>query len=286
MLDRNLVFVTGKGGVGKSAVAAGLALLAARSGQRVLALALTDPIGLAAHLRAERIGYAPAEVLGGVHLAAVDRSRALDEYLKLQLHVPQAAPTKQLTRALNVLVDTAPGIREIVSIGKPIYEVWREAWDLVVVDAPPTGQIESYLRAPEAIKALVPAGIVQEQAGRLEKTLTAPTTGLVIVTTPNELPVVETIEALEALRRDVAIAPPQVIANRTLDPLGLSSKRLAAVPAGAARDAAELHLHLYAEQELWLGRLDDPPRIPFLFGLITPGEVAARLADILGEVWP
>jgi len=264
---------------------AAIAMLAARSGRRVLAIALTDRLGLAAHLRAEPPEYEPARVRDGLYLSAVDRSRALDEYLKLQLRVPQAAPTKQLSRALNVLVDTAPGVREIVSIGKPIYEVWKDEWDLVVVDAPPTGQIASYLRAPETIRDLVPAGAVQSQAQKLTATLTSGDTGLVLVTTPGELPVLETLDTIRRLARSAAVPGPDVIVNRVIVPIDLDAATVDGLPPGPARDAAALHTQLVAGQREWTGTFPDAPHLPFLFGLITPGEVAARLSDLLEEVW-
>ncbi len=279
MFSHRLVLVSGKGGVGRSAVAAALALAASRAGRRTLALALSDGLGLAAHLRSGPPSYDPEPVRPGLWLAGVSRSRALDEYLKLQLRVPQAAPTRHLTSALDLLVDTAPGVREIVSIGKPVYEVWRDTWDLVVVDAPPLGQLESYLRAPETIAGLVPSGTVRAQAGRIGATLADPAVAaLVLVVTPAELPVTETLETVASLAEDPPIAVAAVVANRVLEPLEVPAEALAAVPAGPHRDAALLHLGLAAGQERWLARLPPGPRLPFLFGLLTPGEVAAQLA--------
>ena len=284
MLDRQLIFVSGKGGVGKSAVAAALAILAARRGQRVLALAMVDAIGLAAHFRVDTLSYQPHEVRPGVSVAVIDRARALDEYLKLQMHMPAVAPTRQFSRALNVLVDTAPGVREIVSIGKPIYELWRGEWDLIVADAPPLGQLGSYLRAPATITDLVPAGAVQEQAGRMRSTLADPqTSGLVLVAVPEELPVLEVEEALEDLDAEPVIDLASVASNRVLPEFPFAGSAIATLSNGAHIDSVRLHLGLCREQERWLQRLPEGPRLPFLFGLLTPGEVAARLADTWEE---
>ena len=96
----------------------------------------------------------PTEVRPGLFAISMDRSQALDEYLKLQLHVPQGAPTKQLASALAVLADTAPGVREIISIGKPVYEQWRNTWDAVIVDAPSLGHKKyGMLNSVEAVLA-------------------------------------------------------------------------------------------------------------------------------------
>ena len=281
MLDRRLLLVSGKGGVGKSAVSAAVAILAARRGKRVLALAMTDRIGLAAHLGVDQLAYKPTRIRPGLYAASVDRSHALDEYLGLQLSLARSLPTRQLSNALSVLADTAPGIREIVTMGKPVFEVWREEWDLVIADAPPLGQLQSYLAAPETITGLVPTGAVREQASRLEATLSDPeTSSLLLVTIPEELAVQETREAIAHIdaTRQVLIAG--VVANRVLDPLDLSRASIEAVVDSPARAAGLLHTGLVEAQSTWLDSLPDDPRLPFLFGFHTPVEVAARLAEI------
>lgn len=279
VLDRKLLVISGKGGVGKSAVTAALALRASRRGTRVLAIGLTDALGLSSHLSAEDHGYEAHEVHPGIFTATVDRARALDEYLRLQLHLPQAAPTRQFTRLLNVLIDTAPGVREIISMGKPVFEVWRGGYDLVLVDAPPLGQLMSYLRAPATIADLVPAGTVREQAERIRDTLAdAATAGLVLVTTAEELPVNETRDAITDLAAEPVIDLAALVVNRVLPPLTLSGP-VDSLPPGPHRDAARLHTSLVAEQDEWLSALDDAGTIPFFFGLLTPGEIAARIAD-------
>lgn len=282
MLDRRLLLVSGKGGVGKSAVTAALAILAARHGKRVLAIAMTEPLGLAVHLGVDSLGYEPVPIRPGLHAARVDRANALDEYLKLQLRLARSMPTGQLSRALNVLVDTAPGVREIITIGKPIYEVWLDDWDLVVADAPPIGQLQSYLTAPRTITGLVPTGAVREQAARLEATLSNPaTSGLVLVTTAEELPIIETREAIARIDKERQIVIVDVLANRVFEPLVTARETIEALEASAARDAGILHTDLTDGQLEWLDAIPDDPRLPFLFDVRTPAEVAERLADQL-----
>jgi len=284
VLDRRLLLVSGKGGVGKSAVAAAAAMVAARRGKRVLALAMVGSGGLASHLGVRALSYEPTRIQPGLYAMAVDRSHALDEYLGLQLHIARSLPTRQLSNALSVLADTAPGIREIVTMGKPIFEVWQEKWDLVVADAPPLGQLQSYLSAPQTITGLVPTGAVREQASRLERTLADPeTSSLLLVTTPEELAVQETREAIAEIDEGRQILIGGVIANRVLDPLDVDAAAIADVPEGPARSAALLHVGLVESQAIWLEAIPDDPRIPFLFGFHTPAEVAARIADILEE---
>jgi anion-transporting ArsA/GET3 family ATPase len=280
MLEHRLLIVSGKGGVGKSAVSAALGILAARRGKRVLVLAMIQPSGLAAHLGVDSLGYEPARIRPGLFAAAVDRSHALKEYLGLQLHVPRSLPMRQFSGALNVLADTAPGIREIVTMGKPIFEVLRGDWDLVIADAPPLGQLQSYLSAPQTITGLVPTGAVREQAARLESALADPaTSGLLLVTTPEELAVLETREAIAQIDEERQILIAGVVANRVLEPLGVTASDVGAVPDGPPRAAGLLHLGLVESQSVWLDSIPDDPRLPFLFGFHTPAEVAARLAE-------
>jgi anion-transporting ArsA/GET3 family ATPase len=282
MLDRRLLLISGKGGVGKSAVSAALAIVAARRGKRVLALAMIESNGLAAHLGVDTLSYKATRIRPGLFGMAVDRSHALDKYLGLQLHIARSLPTKQLSNALSVLADTAPGIREIVTMGKPIFEVWQERWDLVIADAPPIGQLQSYLSAPQTITGLIPTGAVREQASRLETTLADPEiSSLLLVTTPEELAVQETREAIAEIDSGRQILISGVVANRVLDPLGLSLEEITSAPDGPARAAGVLHDGLTRSQAVWLDAIPQDPRLPFLFGFHTPGEVAARLADIL-----
>jgi hypothetical protein len=91
---------------------------------------------------------------------------------------------------------------------------------------------------------------------------------------PEELPVIETEDTLEYLRSENLISNHRIIANRVLPEL-----QSAAIGSGLAAEAAALHRSLHSEQQEWLRRLPPDRTLPYLFGLLTPGEVAARLAD-------
>ncbi|GMQ84455.1 MAG: hypothetical protein BMS9Abin07_0019 [Acidimicrobiia bacterium] len=280
MLDRRLVLVSGKGGVGKSAVAAALAIVAARHGRRVLAIAMTEALGLASHLGVEALGAEPIQVHPGLFCSVIDRANALDQYLKLQVRAARSIPTTQLTKALNVLVETAPGVREIVTMGKPIFEVWEGTWDLVIADAPPLGQLQSYLTAPQTITGLVPTGAVREQAASLQSTLSDPAvSGLVLVTTAEELPIVETRQAIAQIDKERQILIAGVLANRVFEPLRTPRATIEQLDPSAARDAGLLHTDLTERQRVWLDTVPDDPQLPYLFDMRTPAEVAERLAD-------
>ncbi len=278
MLDRHLLIVTGKGGTGKSAVAASLALAAAREGRKVLAVAMSDPLGLASHLRTGALGSRPTEARPGLSAVAIEPAEALDEYLRLRLKVPRVPA---VTRAFRVLAETVPGIRDTVVIGKLLWEAARPEWDLVVADAPATGQVLSMLRAPSTIEGLVPTSRVREQAAWMRRMLADPeATGLVILATPEELPVTEAAETIAAVAGEDLVDVAAVVANRVLPHLAIAPASLAAEPAGPRRDAAALHLEVADRQATRLGLLRADHRLPLLFGIRTPGEVAIRLADL------
>jgi anion-transporting ArsA/GET3 family ATPase len=282
MVTSQLTFVSGKGGTGKSAVVAAIAIDLARRGQSVLAIDMGTGQGLGTHLRVPELSYEPTEVRPGLSAVTIDRSSALDEYLKLQLRLPHGAPTKQISSALSVLADTAPGVREIISIGKPIHETWKGVWDTVVVDAQSLGQFQSYLRAPTTIAELVPTGNVRRQAETLQDTiLDGDVTSVILVANPAELSVNETNEAMEALTRQGACPPPTVIMNRWLEASGLAKRTLDDLPSGSLRDAAVLQVTMEKDQDEWATKIAYEQQLPYLRGVLTPSEVANQLADHL-----
>lgn len=278
-MEPQLVLVSGKGGVGKSAVAAARALTAARAGRRVLAMSATTSPGLGEHLGQPKLTFDPVEVEPGLYASVIDLGDALQEYLRLQLGVPTPR-FGLIAKAFEVLANTAPGIREIITIGKAIYESQRDRWDLVVVDAPPTGQLASFVRAPRTVSELVPTGRVRQQSAWMESVLSE-ATELVLVTLLEELPVVETTATMAELAELGVTAEPTIIANRVLEPLELSAGWRRHVAAGPHRDAALLHLALQAGQAEWRSVLGESISLPYLFGVLTPPEVAARLHEEL-----
>ncbi len=277
MLTKRLVIVSGKGGVGKSAVSAAVALLAQRHGSRVLAVEMETGDGLSSHFGTGTLEFAPREIRPGLHAMQMVRSDALLEYLSLQLRLPGMGRFGAVARAFDALATAAPAVREIVSIGKILWEVREDRWDIVVVDAPPTGQIGSYLRAPASISELVTTGRISSQADWMADTLANPElTQLVLVNLPEELPTTETTETLEWVSQTGMVGRPLVITNRVLEPV-VSTE----TPPGPVGDMITLHRSLVTEQQHWLDVLPPDLTLPFLLGLFTPGEVAAHISDML-----
>ena len=281
MLDKRFIVVSGKGGVGKSAVAAAIAKSAARAGRNTLALSMVgNGMGLGAHLGMTALEFRPQQTEPNLHALSIDRSKALVEYIQIQVGLPSYATFTPAVRAFDVLASTAPAIREIVTMGKVLWEVKTGHWDLVVADGPPTGQIGSFLGAANTMAKLVSSGRVADQSKWMREIQMDPaSTELVLVSVPEELPTSETIEAIEWLDEHPVVASRSIFANRVLPQL-----ETAAVGSGAAADAANLHRSLTSEQAFWLDRLPTHLDLPFLFGAESASAVADRLAEAVGAL--
>jgi anion-transporting ArsA/GET3 family ATPase len=220
LLERRLLFVTGKGGTGKTTVAAALAQLAADRGKHVLACEVDAKGDLAALFEAGPTDFAGREVAPGVVAMSMDTEASLREYLRLQLRIPVAAPLGPLAKALDFVAAAAPGVREILTVGKLCYEVRERNYDLVVVDAAASGHIVSQLAAPQAINDLVKVGLIRSQTDWMIEILSDPRrTGLVAVTTPEEMPVNETLELAARIHDETTVELSAIVVNRVLPEL-------------------------------------------------------------------
>ena len=164
LLERQLVFVTGKGGVGKTTIAAALALLAAEHGRRTLACELDAKGDLDLLLR-DRAGQLRRSRRACRTAGHVDGHRGIAS------RVPEAAAARSrssaesgpLAKAFDFVATAAPGVREILTVGKLCYEVRENHYDTIVVDATSTGHIVGQLAAPQAINQLVKVGLIRSQ---------------------------------------------------------------------------------------------------------------------------
>ncbi|MGA8725622.1 MAG: ArsA-related P-loop ATPase [Acidimicrobiales bacterium] len=311
VLDLRLVFVTGKGGTGKTTVASALALLASLRGKRVLICEVDAKGDVAGYYEAPAIGFQEREVLPGLFAMTMDTEASLREYLKLQLRIPVVGRIGPLAKAFDFVATAAPGVREILTVGKFCYEVRERNYDLVVVDAPASGHIIGLLTAPQSINNLVKVGLIRTQTDWMLDILSDPVvTGLVAVSTPEEMPVSETIELADRVRDETTVQLSSVVVNRVLPELfgrqeeavfeELASagevSRLDELVGGATTpvlEAARLAVTLRRTRATHLDRLRDgiDPSVPMLYlpylfsrshGLRTTRQVAASLGEELG----
>ncbi|MFI5398425.1 MAG: ArsA family ATPase [Candidatus Binatia bacterium] len=209
LFQRRLLFVAGKGGVGKTTTACALALIASQLGRRTL-LAEVDGAGRAAYL----LGVEPAPIglprRAGPSLSvmSVEGSAALAEYLEIILPVKRVLQAVFASRIYRYFVAAAPGLKELLTIGKIWYEAerleesgGRRLWDLVIVDAPATGHSLQYLRMPYAAHEAFGGGLVGRESKRIVDLLVDPrVTAVNLVTTGEEMPVNETVEMYRQIR--------------------------------------------------------------------------------------
>jgi len=220
LLDRRLLFVTGKGGVGKTTAAAALALLAAARGKRTLVGEVDAKGNLADFLSVPPTVFRPREVQPGLFAMSMDTEESLKEYLTLQLKLPMMARMGPMARIFDFVATAAPGVREVLTVGKFLWEARQRNYDLVVVDAAASGHVVSQLSAPQSINELVSVGLIRQQTGWMIDYLDDPAlTGLCIVATPEEMPVNETVELARRVERETSVNLAAVIVNRVLPEL-------------------------------------------------------------------
>ena len=312
LLDRKLLFVTGKGGVGKSTIAASLALLAAEQGKNTLVCEFDAKGNLADFFEAGPTSFRPREIQPRLHAMSMDTEESLKEYLTLQLKLPRMARIGPLARIFEFVATAAPGVKEILTVGKVTWEVIQQHYDLVVVEASPTGHIVGQLEAPQAINELVSVGMVRQQTEMLIEVLRDPErTGIVIVCAPEEMPVNETIELSGRIEEETHIDLAAIVVNRVLPELFGRGEEdvferlrepepeaalVAAVgnPVQPVLDAAELAVTLRRTRAGHLERLragvaKDVPMlyVPYLFvrthGLRSTRQIAEALSAELGH---
>ena len=167
-----------------------------------------------------RSPFEPTEVTSRLWAMAMNTEDSLREYLRLFVRIPLVARIGPLAHTFDFVADAAPGVKEILAVGKICYEVRERSYDLVIVDAESSGHIVAQIGAPRAIQQLVQVGLVRDQTNWMIDILDDPArTGLVIVTTPEEMPVTETLELVDRVRTETGVDIASVVANRVLPAL-------------------------------------------------------------------
>ncbi|WP_165614359.1 ArsA family ATPase [Mycolicibacterium porcinum] len=239
-----LHFVSGKGGTGKSTVAAALALALAAGGRKVLLVEVEERQGIAQlfdvpPLPYEEVKVATADGGGQVNALAIDIEAAFLEYLDMFYNLGLAGRAMRRIGAIEFATTIAPGLRDVLLTGKIKEIVTREkkdakgkrgVYDAVVVDSPPTGRIPRFLDVTKAVSDLAKGGPVHSQADGVVKLLHSEQTAIHLVTLLEALPIQETLEAIEELT-EMGLPIGSVIVNRNI-PAYLPAEDLAKAAEG------------------------------------------------------
>jgi anion-transporting ArsA/GET3 family ATPase len=250
-----LHFVTGKGGTGKSTIAAALALTLAAGGRKVLLVEVEGRQGIAQLFDVPPLPYqelkiATAERGGQVNALAIDIEAAFLEYLDMFYNLGIAGRAMRRIGAIEFATTIAPGLRDVLLTGKIKESVVRldkgsknPVYDAVVVDSPPTGRIARFLDVTKAVSDLAKGGPVFSQAEGVVKLLHSDATAIHLVTLLEALPVQETLEAIEELA-EMGLPIGSVIVNRNipsfLEPRDLAKAAEGDVDADSVRAGLEL----------------------------------------------
>jgi anion-transporting ArsA/GET3 family ATPase len=220
--------VTGKGGTGKTTVAAALAIALATGGRRVLLVEVEGRQGIAQLFGLPPLPYeerviAAAPGGGEVRGLAIDAEQALLEYLDMFYRLGMAGRALQKMGAIDFATTIAPGMRDVLLTGKLKEAVTRavdgrRVYDAVIVDAPPTGRIGRFLNVTAETARLAKVGPIKSQSEGVSAILRSPMTAVHVVTLLEEMPVQETTDAIDDLR-SLGIPIGSVIVNATREPM-------------------------------------------------------------------
>jgi anion-transporting ArsA/GET3 family ATPase len=221
MLEKRLLFVTGKGGVGKSTVAASLGLAAAARGKRTIVCEIGSQEHTSGLFNRAQVGFHEVQLEDNLWTISIDPDESMREYVLLQLKVRAMRDLLFRSRVFTYLTAATPGLKELVTIGK----IWELAqldrkvrkgrkYDLVIVDAPATGHGIGFLQTPRTFANIARVGPIHAQAQELDRFITNhASTGTAIVSLPEEMPVNETASLERELREEIGVSVDRVYMN-------------------------------------------------------------------------
>jgi anion-transporting ArsA/GET3 family ATPase len=302
LLDRRLLFVTGKGGVGKSTVAASLGLAAAAQGKRTVVCEIGSQENVSRLFNRAEVGFHEVELEENLWTISIDPDESMREYVLLQLKVRAMRDMLFRSRVFTYLAAATPGLKELVTIGK-IWELSQldrkvkkgRKYDLVIVDAPATGHGIGFLQTPRTFAGIARVGPIHSQAEELHRFITDhDATGTAIVALPEEMPVNESATLEQQLREEIGVSVDRVYMNglyperfspEEAERIDSASQNAAGASRGALRAAASEQRRA-ASQRAQLARLEErvsaPVKpLPFIFEPELGVEEARQLAASL-----
>ncbi len=302
LLQRRLIFVTGKGGVGKSTVSIALGMLAARRGKRTIVaeLASQDRVGRA--FGHDEVKFEEVELAERLYTISIDPQSAMEEYLRVKTGaLGQALGSSRLFAAFAM---ATPGMRELLSVGKAweLAQLKRrtsgaDAYDLVIVDSPAAGHGVGILRTPRTFAEIARVGPIAHQGHTIAATIAdREFTAVVAVTTAEEMPVNETLWLRDQLRADElaldavivnARYPERFSAEEATELAAVRDRAGTRITGAALRAALSEHARADAQTEQ-LRRLHDglgfePIELPYLFAEEFGRPELELLADALAR---
>lgn len=220
ILNRRLLIISGKGGVGKTTIAAALGVMAARHDLRVLVAEIEGKNALSSLLAAPPLTSEPRELRPGLWAMHVSPEEALSEYFEVQFHAKRVVKPLVTSQLVYYVTHAAPGLRDILMLGKIWYQVARKGeFDLAILDTPAAGHAVSMLRSPEGFLEAVPVGTLAGHARRVSDWLHDPEQVAVhLVSLAEETPVKETLETTRLLEERVHMNVDRVHLNMLYPP--------------------------------------------------------------------
>ncbi len=246
--DKRFLFVTGKGGVGKSTVCAAQATAMAGHGKRVLVVMCNAKERLSTMLGSQPIGSDIVPVATNLWAVNIDPDQALDEFAVIVLKSRTIAKTID-SKYVRGFLRAVPGMHEWAMLGKAWWHTTEELhtggykYDCIIFDAPATGHGLDMLRVPQVISEVAPPGLLRRFADdALALFRDTKRSAVVLVTLPEEMPTQETIELAHALTNELKMPIGRVIINCVLPPLFTKDERetLGAIDVGEGESPGEI----------------------------------------------
>jgi anion-transporting ArsA/GET3 family ATPase len=296
LFKKRLVFVTGKGGVGKTTVALALGLAAARRGLRTIVCEVAHQERFSRLMGREGVGYEETEIADDLSAISLDQQHTLEEWVSYQLPSKTLASMLYRNGIFQHLTSAAPGIKELVTIGKiwelaQLHRKTKDArpYDFVVVDSPASGHGLGMMRAPRTFSDIARVGPIRHQADRIHDFIVSDRTGVLAVALPEEMPVNETLEYAEEIEH--FRGPLDAVVVNGLYPARFTDDEVASLNghSGPAVAAAVTEHHRYVAQMEELERLKGGvgsvplASLPFLFAPELRLEEVTELSTELEE---